>query len=159
MKANERWLENYRREHPGRVQDPNDERREKESGIIRTAEWYFTELPPLLNVVMRLFKHNHHEYSRKIDHWATELSLKAREDAGPGAIIATPTTLHMVRHSKSVPDVDGLYGSFKMILDGLVRCGLLPDDNPDAVANISADHCKIKSGEQKGIKLLVREQT
>ena len=38
-------------------------------------------------------------------------------------------TLHLVRHSSRCCDYDGLVSSFKYVVDGLVKVGIIIDDN------------------------------
>lgn len=42
-------------------------------------------------------------------------------------------TLTCTRISSNKPDYDGLAGSFKSLIDGLVECGVLTDDTPDVI--------------------------
>ena len=39
----------------------------------------------------------------------------------------------LTRHSSMEPDTDGCRGSFKVILDALVHCGILANDKPENV--------------------------
>lgn len=41
--------------------------------------------------------------------------------------------LVLTRHSASQPDYDGLVSSFKHVLDGLIECGVLEDDDWDHI--------------------------
>lgn len=139
MRTSQEWLNQYRAENPDRVHDPFEEERD-DGPTIYSCTWEIEMLPPLYNECLRLFKHNPTEYYSSLHEWEETLSVLARQEKGPGAIIATPTEIHMVRYSSSPPDVDGLYGSFKLVLDALVNTGLIPDDDPSVVARLEADH-------------------
>lgn len=41
----------------------------------------------------------------------------------------TKAILTLTRHSSKAPDYDGLVSSFKQVIDPLVRCGVIIDDN------------------------------
>lgn len=48
----------------------------------------------------------------------------------------------MIRHSSVEPDTDGCRGSFKVILDALVACGILVNDKPENVGEPIVRHQK-----------------
>lgn len=41
--------------------------------------------------------------------------------------------LTLTRHSSRAPDSDGLVSSFKVVIDALVKCGVLKDDNFEVI--------------------------
>ena len=54
--------------------------------------------------------------------------------------------LSLCRHSTHCPDYDGLVSSFKHVIDGLIRCGILIDDNMSAIGMPSFSWEKSKRG-------------
>lgn len=53
-----------------------------------------------------------------------------------GKVPKAPLTfakLTLTRHSSICPDADGLVASFKPVIDGLVKAGVLIDDNMDVI--------------------------
>ena len=69
--------------------------------------------------------------------------------------ISSPARLTLIRYSAVEPDHDGLVGSFKAVIDGLVKCGVIPDDSPD---HIKAEYLWEKCPPKKGkIKVRIEE--
>lgn len=63
--------------------------------------------------------------------------------------------LTLERHSTQEPDYDGLVGSFKYVIDALVKAGILIDDKPSV---ISCSYVWKKSKlKDQGIRVSVRE--
>lgn len=143
-KANEQWLREYRKRHPDRVHDPNDPAPDRDDVmVVRAVEWTFDGVvPPTYNEIMRLYKHRQHEYYAILDRWTERIAVRARQTFGPSYRFLLPVEITMVRHSTGKIDVDGLYGTFKIPLDALVRAGVIPDDNPDAVQSIRPEHVR-----------------
>lgn len=155
MRANESWLDQFRKENPDRVHDPDAERGDGSGGrVIRSATWDFDALPPLYNEVISLQKYRPADYYKARNAWVERLNVAARETSGgPGAVLHTPTAFEMTRRSTSVPDVDGLYGAYKIILDALTQSGLIEDDDPSVVATLSATHTRVSSRGEQGTRL------
>lgn len=55
--------------------------------------------------------------------------------------------LTLTRHSMIEPDFDNLASSFKYILDGLVKCGVIQDDKPSVIGSPSFKWAKAKPRE------------
>jgi len=70
--------------------------------------------------------------------------------------ILTKAKLNLTRHSSACPDPDGLVSTFKYIIDGLVNCGVLEDDNFGVIGMPSYNWVKSKRKDQK-ITILVEE--
>ena len=86
------------------------------------------ELPELPNRLQR--KHwSRIQGHRTLWHWRVR-SAVARKGPGKPLDYAMVT---MVRHSTRRPDRDNLWASWKPVLDGLVQCGVLIDDDDDHV--------------------------
>ena len=56
--------------------------------------------------------------------------------------------LILERHSSMEPDFDGLCGSFKHVIDGLVKCGIIEDDKPRNI--LGAEYRWIKASPKRG---------
>lgn len=76
-------------------------------------------------------------------HWATKKKLLANYmlavKGRPGfARYSGPVRIELVRYSIGPEmDYDNLVSTGKLILDAIVRCGILPDDNPTVIAERS----------------------
>lgn len=55
--------------------------------------------------------------------------------------------LTLTRHSSRQPDFDGMVHSFKRIIDALVKCGILIDDNPDVIGSPTYKWAKAARGD------------
>lgn len=55
----------------------------------------------------------------------------------------------LTRCSSSEPDFDGLVSGMKVILDSLIKCGVLGDDNPKVIGHPTYVWEKCKKGEGK----------
>lgn len=65
-------------------------------------------------------------------------SLGAQEIEG----LDTPVTIRVISYRKRIHDPDGV--SFKAVLDGIVRLGLLPDDSSEYVQSVTFESRKAK---------------
>lgn len=72
-----------------------------------------------------------------------ELVRHKAELARPAAPLRR-ATLHLVRHSSRCPDYDGLVSSFKYVIDGLVNCGIIIDDNMKVIEKPLYEWFKVK---------------
>jgi hypothetical protein len=87
-------------------------------------EFEINDLPKTINSIGRM-------------HW----SVKAKEAKKWNILVATKilskgsvqqlskAKISLFRYSSHCPDADGLVSSFKHVIDGIVRSGLLPDDS------------------------------
>jgi len=57
--------------------------------------------------------------------------------------------LTLVRHSMRGPDYDGLVGSFKYVLDGLVKAGVIIDDKVSVIGDSKYQWVKAKKVDQR----------
>lgn len=62
---------------------------------------------------------------------------------------AAKAKLTLTRYSSQMPDGDGLTGSFKSLIDSLVRLGVLEDDSPKVIGYPEYIWEKCKRGEGK----------
>jgi Holliday junction resolvase RusA-like endonuclease len=61
--------------------------------------------------------------------------------------LLTPCNIHFHHMRKRMADIDGLSG--KAVIDGIVRSGILADDSPEQVKQVS--HSQEKSSQEKTI--------
>lgn len=74
----------------------------------------------------------------------------------------TKAQLKLTRCSSVQPDFEGLVSTFKAILDGLVKCGVLVDDNMNVIGQPDYRWEKTKPGRGKiriEVQEMVGEQT
>lgn len=114
-------------------------------------ELFIKQLPSLLNVTMR-----NHYWSRKKenDYYYSLINHLARYQKPKNPLKCA--LISLTRYSPRVPDYDGVVGSFKACVDGLVRCGVLDDDNYNITGPWIVTWQKAKKTEQ-GIKIIVEE--
>lgn len=66
-----------------------------------------------------------------------------------------------VRHSAARPDHSNLVYSYKPVIDGLIRCGVLSDDNPNVIEEEKYRWEKVPPGHRSGtnsfIEVMVSE--
>lgn len=89
-------------------------------------------------------------------HWAKRMKSKNLINGHLTAYIpsnyrfkAAKAQLTLTRYSAREPDFDGLVGSFKCVIDGLVRLGVLEDDTPKVIGQPIYYWEKTKRGEGK----------
>lgn len=66
--------------------------------------------------------------------------------------------LHLTRCSSSMPDYDGLVSSFKYIIDGLVKAGVIVDDKPAIIGYPTYEWEKANRG-QGTVRVRIKEIT
>lgn len=70
-----------------------------------------------------------------------------------------PVWMMVVRFSTGVMDVDNLYSSMKPVMDGLVRAGVMADDNSMIVPWPKMVQVKVSSKEHSGLIIAIRRMT
>lgn len=107
-------------------------------------EFEINDLPKTINAIGRM-------------HW----SVKAKEAKKWNTIIATEilskgsckqlskAKISLCRYSSHCPDADGLVSSFKHVIDGIVRSGLIPDDSYRTIGMPFYEWIKAKKKEGK----------
>lgn len=152
VRASEEWLEQYKEQHPDRVSGGADEPNsgphagagggaggtptpgnggpaDGHAPAVRAARIRVPAVPPSLNEIIRM---HWSDLRKKKKAWATLVRSQQRE----GVHTPVQFTYHMAR--PGLLDMDNLYGSSKILIDALVRAGVLPDDDPQCVASIEA---------------------
>lgn len=99
-------------------------------------------------------------------HWAVKAAdAKKWHKMVAGAILAfgsfpdkalTKAKVTLTRYSSRAPDYDGLVQAFKPVLDGLVKCRVLEDDNMLVIGRPDYQWKKVPSG-QGSIEVIVEE--
>jgi len=80
-----------------------------------------------------------------------DASLEAKK----GARLNTPVRITVVSYRSRLCDADGI--SAKAAIDGLVHCGVLPDDSPKFVKEVRYCQVKVKSKEDEKTELVIEE--
>lgn len=83
---------------------------------------------------------------KEAKHWhqLVELALGTDKPVAP----CQTAEITCTRYSAKEPDYDGLVSSFKHVIDGLVRAGVLIDDNMQVI--VSREYCWHKVSPKKG---------
>lgn len=154
MKASESQLEKMMKDNPdlgiedgqpktnGLENSAYDTETTAKIGLVR---WHFEDAPPTYNQTLRMFKYAENRYKDKIQQWALRFAIRFRKAYGPSAALMLPMRVEMTRYTPQTLDIDGLYGSLKIPLDALVKADLLPDDDPDCIAEVKADQAHADS--------------
>lgn len=158
VKGNEQWLEKYREEHPGRVHDPNEDGKVSTPGRSAIEEkrvqgeakdeirLVFNALPPTMNNLLRMNRYKRPKLKRQ---WAWLILEKTNNH------VRTPAHVHIERRSMGRHlDVGGLYSTLKVPLDAMILAGVIPEDDPDHIASISAEQESVGAQEEKQLTII-----
>lgn len=109
---------------------------------------YFLEieifgLPKMPNQVLRGHWTNAHKNSKK---WVSQVWMKCWHKKPEMPL--KQAKLVLTRHTMRPPDFDGLVGSFKPVIDGLVRAGIIENDTQDCIGQ--PVYLREKAGRGKG---------
>ena len=94
-------------------------------------------------------------------HWAVRKKLQAElvehikstHDCQP---IEGPVIVDYTRRSVRLMDWDNACGSFKLLGDALVQCGILADDNPQIIEEFNPGQEKVSKRVEQGFRLVIR---
>ena len=91
---------------------------------------------------------------REAKHWhhLVHLALGQRLPTKP----LLKAKISCIRYSSRRPDYDGLVSTFKHVIDGLVECGVIEDDNFDVIGMPEFSWIKAKQKEGR-IEVLIEE--
>ena len=94
-------------------------------------------------------------------HWAVRKKLQAQlvehiQDNYDCQPIEGPVIVEYTRRSIRLMDWDNACGSFKLLGDALVQCGILEDDNPSVIAEFNPDQEKVSKRVDQGFRLVIR---
>lgn len=97
------------------------------------AEINLPGLPKTTNTLNRM---NWRLRSKHADAWKTATYLSCLKHRITNLKLKT-AKLTLIRHSGIEPDFDGLVGSFKYVIDGLKRAGVIIEDSTDVIGQPS----------------------
>lgn len=106
------------------------------------AERLIEGLPPMANELYRSDWRKRLGYTRK---WKLLVRMHFVKDRPESPLTKARVTL--IRASAKRPDEDGLVSCFKPILDGLVECGVLADDNFNVIGRARYKWAKCPRGQ------------
>jgi hypothetical protein len=111
-----------------------------------TFEFEIPELPKPINRQMSMHWTAKGEYVRS---WHAQVAAHIGKNKPAAPLKKARLTL--IRFSSTEPDFDGLVSSFKPVLDGLIKCGVLEDDKPSNIGKSSYEweYAKAKQGKIK----------
>jgi len=157
VRASSEWLEQYKQDHPDRVDESASSPQSGASGTgsrpqgtqahgtqaahtpcTRAVHVHVPVLPPTTNELMRMHWSKRHKRTKG---WKRAIKAKSPDS------IHTPVHLDFELWTSGRRDVDALYTSAKMPIDGLVAAGVLPDDDPQCIASMSATQHTCSQGE------------
>jgi len=103
--------------------------------------------PPGINRLLRM-------------HWAVRKKLQNNlvveiQSAYPCDLIEGPVTVEYTRRSVRLMDWDNAAGSFKLIGDALVKCGILEDDNPKIIKEFKVDQERVRKRYEQGFTVKI----
>lgn len=101
-----------------------------------------------------LYKH-WRTVKKEKDMWMRTVWVKVLESRSRPQQPFDRAKLRLERHSSVQPDFDGLAGSFKYVVDGLIKAGVLANDTMDVIGTPEYKWVKCKPKEGK-IKVSVR---
>ena len=94
-------------------------------------------------------------------HWAVRKKLQAQlvehiQNNHACTPIEGPVIVDYLRRSVRLMDWDNACGSFKLLGDALVQCGILKDDNPSIIEEFNPDQEKVSKRADQGFRLVIR---
>jgi hypothetical protein len=111
-------------------------------------------LPNTTNSMTSFSWYKKHKEQKK---WAGIVNFHVIQRGRPKAPLKR-ARLTLVRHSFVEPDYDGLVSSFKWLIDGLVKAGVIENDKSSNIGQPSYSWAKAKRGQGK-IVVVVEEIT
>jgi ribosomal protein S20 len=68
--------------------------------------------------------------------------------------VRTPCRAVLVRYQKgNIMDWDNAVASFKYMLDAIVKCGVIPDDNPKVIISITCEQHPVKDKSEERMEV------
>jgi len=108
-----------------------------------------TTQPPGINKLLRM-------------HWAVRKKLQNNlvaeiKAAYPCDLIEGPVNVVYTRRSVRLMDWDNAAGSFKLVGDALVKCGILEDDNPKVIKEFKVEQVRVKKRHEQGFEVKISQ--
>lgn len=119
----------------------------------KTLHFLIGELPDTVNQSRK--RSGWQAISRNADHWRRMIHDKVVQHGKP-ALPFAKARLTLIRHSSREPDYDGLVASFKVVIDGLVKAGVIMDDKRDVIG--IPDYRHQKAPRDKGMIEVICEE-
>ena len=73
------------------------------------------------------------------------------------SLIEGPVHILYTRRSVRLMDWDNAAGSFKLIGDALVKCGILEDDNPKVITEFRVEQQKVSRRIEQGFQVQIHQ--
>lgn len=104
---------------------------------------------------------HHTEYSEMKKQWASIIqnAVQIATPVGWRGFGIGPVWMMVIRFSTGVMDMDNIYSSMKPVMDGLVRAGVMNDDNETIVPWPRIVQVKISSQANSGLIIAIRRMT
>jgi hypothetical protein len=95
-------------------------------------------------------------------HWAVRKKLQISlvaviKEQYDCSLIEAPVIVEYTRRSVRLMDWDNAAGSFKLIGDALVQCGILSDDNPKVITEFRVDQERVRKRADQGFRVVIRK--
>lgn len=95
--------------------------------------------------------------SKAAKEWHSRVFVAVNEsESGFSETVLSRASLQFTRYSTTEPDFDNLVASFKPIMDGLTKAGVIADDKPSVIGSPVYRWEKAKRGEGR-IRVVVEE--
>ena len=108
-------------------------------------EMFIPMLAPGLNGGKGLIRMHFHAYGKVKEAWIWAIKEQTRVKA------SVPCEIHVERrYATHAMDLDNLYSTLKVPLDALRAAGVLIDDDPNCVENVSIKQVKVKTRKEEG---------
>lgn len=104
---------------------------------------------------------HHTEYSDMKKKWASIIqnAVQIATPVGWKGYGVGPLWMMIVRFSTGVMDMDNIYSSMKPVMDGLVRAGVMADDNETILPWPRIVQVKVSSQDHSGLIIAIRKMT
>lgn len=108
-----------------------------------------------------LLNMHHTEYSEMKKQWASiiQSAVQMGTPVGWKGFGIGPIWMMVIRFSTGTMDMDNIYSSMKPVMDGLVRAGVMADDNETIVPWPRVVQVKISSQDNSGLIIAIRKMT
>lgn len=95
-------------------------------------------------------------------HWAVRKKMQSAlvatiEEQYDCELIEGPVIVEYTRRSIRLMDWDNAAGSFKLVGDALVQCGILSDDNPKVITEFRVEQERVRKRTDQGFRVTIRK--
>jgi len=113
-------------------------------------------LPPSPNVRERLFWTARRRLNSDFA-WRVLKGVQL-DERRPSRPTYAKVTLHAARFAIQMMDRDNFIGSLKPVIDGLVACKVIPDDNPSVVWFGKMEQVRVRSKKEERLEVRIEEK-